>query len=126
VRTLCAAVLAFLAAVGVSGCASTPQEIKETGTRTEHALKLSPAQAAGCLSRNADEFVDSLSSTVRALPAPNQHEVIVRISTGMGLRTLFVMEVVPEGTGSHMTMWAYQRLMQSREDEFRAVVVKGC
>jgi hypothetical protein len=36
--------------------------------------------------------------------AEHQYEVIVRISTAMGLRTLFVMEVVPEGSGSRMTM----------------------
>lgn len=50
----------------------TPGEIREQGTRSEHAVRLPPAEAASCMARNANEYGMGVYATV------NGTEVVVR------------------------------------------------
>lgn len=119
--------VATLALACLAGCVTTAAEVREEGARTVHKLQMPPEQAAGCLARNADQFpMGGFLSQVRALPRKGEYEVVVTIDGGLGPNALFVMEVVPDGPGSSMQLWAYRFLMQSREDAFRAHVVRGC
>lgn len=96
--------LAFLVAAALAGCTSTPQNLREGSTRTDHQLKLPPAQAAGCFARNTENNNRFLTATTRALPG-DKWEIVVRAPEAPILGAIYLVEIEPSGTGSRASIW---------------------
>lgn len=118
-------VLACLAALQLAGCASSPQDVRASATRSTHDLRMAPAQAAGCMARNAENVFRPLSTTlaadVRALPDGKSYEVITRMPGWPGTGVIYVFEVNPNGAGSKATIFG-----PANEPDFRTKAVAGC
>jgi hypothetical protein len=101
----------------LSAC-STPQEVRNDGTRHDYALRLPPADAAKCLARNADDHSGYITPTLRE--AGGTFEVLVK-----GLdSTLAVAEVRPASSGSSATIWRAH--IPAMPFGLPAAMVKGC
>lgn len=124
-RRSISAALALACLAGLTGCWYTPEMVRADGMRAEHTLALPPQQAAGCLSRNADNYLDSITSLIRALPQPGHFEVVVRGSGGEGHSTLMVIDVAPHGGGSKASSWN-KLAWESQREDFLRHIVKGC
>jgi hypothetical protein len=103
------------------GCTYTPEQVRSEGWTAEHALKLPPRQAAGCISRNAENYLDSITTLIRDLPTPGSMEVVIRVG---GVASVMV-DIWPDGAAAkgksyNMLIWPGQR------EEFLAHMVKGC
>lgn len=113
--------LIFVALVLLAGCAYSPAEFREVGTRTTHTLKLPPEKAAYCMARNIEGTRGGLTTSVR--PLGDGSELLMRIA-GTGL-LVSVGEMKPSGTGSHATVWMTPNPFYGR-DEFVQTLVKDC
>lgn len=109
----------------LAGCASTPQEVIQEGPRSDHDLKLAPAAAAGCISRNAENLVDSIQAPMRPLPEADYFEVVIR-NMGSDFRPILMVGIVaPRTPGARVTFHGKGYISPPRA-EFVSMLVKGC
>jgi hypothetical protein len=80
----------------LAGCATSPQEVIERGTRFTGEIKGTPLEAANCIAKNAEQQYSHLAS-VRA--DGTEQELIVR-SSAAAYFTLAVWRFQPQGTSS--------------------------
>ena len=90
----------FVAAL--MGCALTPKEAQEQGTRRTFALQLPPERAAVCIERNAENISGRWLARHRAL-SDGALEVVIRYTEIFGV--LAVAHVRAEGAGSAVEVW---------------------
>ena len=101
-------IAALSALLAVSGCVLTPAQLLDEGDRSELALKLPPAQAAGCMARNAENAGAGFRASVRALPRPDNYEVLLRIAQDtITYGTFGLVLIEPASTGSRATMYRH-------------------
>ena len=98
-RICCFALLSLFV---VTGCALTPKEVTEKGTRRTAALRLPPQQAALCIERNAENRSGLYIASHRPFSG-EAIEVTIRFTEFMGV--LAVAHLRPEGTGSAVEVW---------------------
>ena len=113
---------AVLALACLAGCASTPQDLRGTGVRTDHTLTLPVDQAAGCLARNTENNSWLYAATTRPMPG-GIFEVIVRMPEAPIFGAMYLIEVTPAGTSSKASIWGPT---PGGEGNYRSEVIKGC
>lgn len=89
----------IIAAALLAGCASTPDDVRQAGTRFELRSQRAPADALGCIARNAERRSGEWAAHVRPGEALGTHELIVRSPA-----VLFVAEATPAGPGSSILL----------------------
>lgn len=93
----------YLLVLLLTGCAFSPDDLRERGVRTEFTTKLAPREAALCLARSAEsyrpmgQFGAAYTSTIRE--APKGYEMLVPHPMG-GMGYLLLMEITPASSGS--------------------------
>lgn len=117
-------VFAFALCV-LAGCAQTPAQVLEAGPRTVHDTQLDSSRAAGCISRNAENMVDSIQAPVRPLPQPNHFEVIVRNMNASG-SVLLIAQTEPRHQGAQVTMIGPGYGLSPPRPLFVQSLLKGC
>lgn len=111
--------LAVIAVVVLAGC-QTPQDVRSSGERSVHDLKLPPERAAYCMARNIENYRTLYNPTVRPFGASG-YEVVVRFG---GDHTGFVAQLEPNGAGSRATVWTLGYMFDRLGA--RAAMVGGC
>lgn len=112
--------------VALSGCASTPQEVMQSGQRSVHEARLAPQRAAGCLARNAENYVDSVRATMRPLETGERYEVLVRNVTS-SLRPLVLIAIVePRADGASVVIYGGEHLVFPSRYNFVIALLQGC
>lgn len=94
------------------GCAFTPKEIVEQGTRRTAALNLPPEQAAVCIERNAENISGRWLARQRPLP-DGALEVVMRYTELLGV--LAVAHLRAEGSGSAVEVWVSPNVLVDAE-----------
>jgi hypothetical protein len=93
----------------LSGCFTTPVQIRAEGDRYNFVTAAPPDQTAACLARAADEWprLNPFTSAMRPLPQAGGHEVVIRIVTP-DATTAAVADVIPASAGSavRVSMWS--------------------
>lgn len=111
--------IAAIALLALAGCASTPSELRTDGARRDFTLSMSPAQAAACLARNAENAASGVTTAVRIGATSGTHEVVV--SRG---EPIAVADVTPADRGARATIWrAHVPILPTGLPEAMA---KGC
>jgi hypothetical protein len=110
------AVLAF----ALAGCAMTPGEVLERGTRTQVELKRPPAAAAECIARNAGEISGYTLPEIRGLEAAGR-EVVVRTASEAG--TIAVVQLRPTPAGSSASVYLTPNLLGG---DLGGKLLEGC
>lgn len=90
---------AVIAVVLLAGCV-TVQDVQTSGDLSEHALRQSPRDAAGCLARNAENYWPGIQTYVRSAGNGNE-EVVVRNGPDFALVHALVS---PAAEGSRATI----------------------
>lgn len=103
----------------LAGCA-TPQELKQDGARHDYTLKLAPAEAVRCMSRNAEEHAGYVTPRVRDTGQADVREIVV---SGLD-STLAVAEIRAAGNGSRATIW--RAAIPAMPFGLPAAMAKGC
>lgn len=109
-----------LIALLLAGCATTPKDVMESGTRTVHVLKSPPSKAALCMARNVENFHAGMVASVR--PGDVGQEVIARLTAAESV--IFVVHVEPTNTGSRAVVW-YRGYLVGGES-VQAAMLAGC
>ena len=95
-------VLAFLvAAVALTGCALTPDEVMQKGVRQTASSRLAPRAVAACIERNAD----GVTSEGRTLSYPTGRREVEVLLHYPDAGTAAVFSIKASGTGSEITAW---------------------
>jgi len=102
----------------LAGCAVTPQQIMEQGTRYDARLKLPPAKAAECVARNAWNLNSDFSHTMLPLGEDGSMEVVLRV----GSIVLTIVRLRPIADGTTATSW----WRYTPREEWPGKVVEGC
>ena len=101
-------------------CATTPGELRRIGEVSTHDLSRSDAEAARCLTLNAEAFRppygDPIAAVVR-LGQPGHHEVLVQNP----LRSTYA---IAEVVGSRVTIWLSPHY--AYKSGLRAAMLHGC
>ena len=97
--------------IGLTGCATTLEQLKQESQRSVHVLKQPAAPAAACLARNADNFRGGFKAVSRRIDVG--YEVIVRMADAD--RVVALAYIVPEGTGSEASVWVTKEFSNRRE-----------
>lgn len=100
----------------------TPTELMQSGERTEHTLTRPPTLAVACMSRNLDADRAALfgQSTIPATVRPLDNG-----GTELIVGEMFVAHALPDGTGSHVTIWVRPYWFY-RKAELVPAMLKGC
>lgn len=85
------------------GCASTPAEIRASGSRYESTSLQSPSRAADCIARNVENEL-GFNATTRSGITAGTFEVIAAISGNVGRFPIAVADISPSGQGSSITL----------------------
>jgi hypothetical protein len=99
--------LAIAAAISLGGCALTPAQVLDQGTRITRSSHRPVAVAAGCLARAAESLEYGLGArfpaSVRAGPVEGMQEVVLHGGVENG--PLLIVRIEPVGAGSRYTIW---------------------
>ena len=94
----------FLTAA-LAGCAISPAEIREHGSRTDFHLRQGPEAAAACVARNAEnlggQITGRVNATMRQGAAPGEVELVIYYKEGFLLSASFVAD----GPGAAASAW---------------------
>jgi len=88
----------------LAGCATTAQEIIDTGEKHTFQSPQPIDMAAGCIARNVENSSILWLASVRHGEVPTRREVLVRTSS-TGLNTLGVFHIDQAGAGSAITFY---------------------
>jgi hypothetical protein len=105
--------------LALASCALTPTELRDQGLQARHESKLSPAQAAACIGRAAEEWRSDQSARWREGSQPGHYEVMFE-------GRLFQADVAPRGAGSTITVYAHYGVFAGVRDSLIAAMFKGC
>lgn len=120
-------IICGLAAVMVvAGCALTPIEMREKGTRTEHTMTQPPLSAASCVARNIEEIRKTYPlfvtiTNVRAGRRPDETELIAQTPDLIQM----LAEFRPDGTGAKATAWQHPHMFEHFDRAFMGAF-QGC
>lgn len=114
--------LSWCLLAALAGCALTPAEVSEQGTRRTAAARLPPAQAAVCIERNAENRSAYYVARQRALD-DGVVEVVIRFTEILGV--LAIVRLHPEGTGSAIEMWTSPNVLVDAGDLTKHFI-SGC
>lgn len=112
----------LMAVLVISGCATTPEQTVERGTRYDFKKDGIPRSVASCLARRTDER-EGLVASLRDGAIAGSFEVIVRLAGGSG-SALSVMRVSPDGAGSRIAIWIATSI--GTGEHFANYVTDGC
>jgi starvation-inducible outer membrane lipoprotein len=113
--------LAILAAGMISGCASTPMQVREARPSTQAASKNPPYVAINCAARNVEQGRSGMVASIRETGMRDRYEVAVRELDD----TVAVVEAAPAPGGSTLTVWLHPRILPPAAADFMAKL-KGC
>ena len=105
----------------LAGCAMTPADVVEQGTRHAWSSSLSPQAAAECIARNAENTSGTITAIVRAAPTSGAVETIVRTGEG-GVMSL--SQSRPAAKGATVEIWISPRFLTP--ERYLTSVSKGC
>jgi hypothetical protein len=97
-RRVCASIVTALA---LSGCALTPDEVMQKGSRQTASSRLAPRDVAACIGRNAESVTRS-GETLGYPTGRRGYEVLLHYPDA-GIAAVF--SIKPAGTGSDVTAW---------------------
>ncbi|HUF82672.1 MAG TPA: hypothetical protein VMN03_16165 [Burkholderiales bacterium] len=109
-----------LAALALTGCSATPDEIKAEGNVATRTSTQVPSWAARCLIRNAEARGGGLFGMESPIEGDGEEVVIRSWSTAMA--PLAVARVMPAGNGARITL----RTRKDMPREFADALLKGC
>ena len=89
------------AALALTGCALTPDEVMEKGVRQTASSRLAPSEVAACIGRNADGVTRS-GRTIGYPTGRREFEVLLEYPDA---GTAAVFSIKASGTGSGITAW---------------------
>lgn len=105
----------------LTACATTPQDTMQTEPYHMKSA-LPPAQAAHCLIRTAESKVGNFTGREEEPPAPGARKIVIRHPDA---GTSVVAHVMPDGTGSAITLWlSWQHFLL--RDTLVAAITRGC
>lgn len=102
----------------MAGCATSPADVVERGTRFSGAINKAPIEAAKCIARNAEYMSGSLLASVSDID--NGAEVIVR-GTAEVTTTLSLWRLQRSGAGSTYEVWVTPTLLGSPDIHIQRV-----
>lgn len=109
-----------LATLTLGGCALTPAEIVEQGTRYEWDSSATPSAAAECVARNAENVSGQVAVRVRPAEA-GSFEVIARAGE---VGVLALVKSTRKGSGARMQTWI--RPYTTNPAGLAEALAKGC
>lgn len=105
----------------LSGCALTPTELREQGSRTTFERNAPPVEVATCLGRVIDEYRPFLDARFASEVRPGiagRFEVRAVVTAAV----MVLSEVEPHGAGSRVTIWQSPYCVWPLNE----VMAKGC
>lgn len=91
----------LVATLALTGCALTPAEVIEKGTRQTASSRLAPRDVAACIGKNAESV--TRSATTVAYPTGRRDFEVVLQYPDVGAAAVFSVKV--SGAGSAITAW---------------------
>lgn len=120
-RTAAILALAFLSAGMISGCASTPMQVREASPPAQVASNNPPYGAIHCAARKVEEGRSGMVASIRETGTRDRYEAAVRELDD----TVAVLEAAPAPGGSTLTVWLHPRILPAAAADFLAKL-KGC
>lgn len=112
---------AALAFAVLTSC-TTMDSVREAGDRSEHALRQSPHDAAGCMARGIERVVPGIQTSVRS-GGSGSMEVIVRNGPDFVFAVADIAPATPAGSRANIWLkpgWFF------RKDEWLPAMTNGC
>jgi hypothetical protein len=115
----------ILAALVLTGCALSPADLREQGTREAFNMRLAPAAAAACVARNAENsggpITGHVNTSVRNAAVAGNIELVIFAGTHYYVSA----EFSPTSAGSNAIAWVSPHLLESVAKRF-LTAFDGC
>ncbi len=109
----------ILITAALAGCATSPQQVIDRGTRHTGEIAKSPSEAAKCIARSAEYSTGSMLAGVSEIDA-NTSELIVR-GTIEVTTTISVWRFRKSASGSTYEAWVSPNLLSGPEAHIKRV-----
>lgn len=106
----------------LSGCAVTPAELRQTGTRSDYTSTRTPARFAACISENAEN--QNFQARTRVIESSGITETMIFAIKDGGINAVIISEASPSGSGTLAKIIRGDQI--PRPESFQATILQGC
>lgn len=95
----------LLILLALHGCALTPNELRTEGLRSEYSSARQPLDAAGCVTRNTEEYRPLRDVVFLPTQRPGKESGSYEVVVTNGPNHSAIAEIAPRPGGSNITIW---------------------